>query len=102
MKETFIAVAVGAKTLLLTAEEVRTGVARAASMGLVEATQNVTSAVPSERWLNSRELSELTGIGDTSLEAMARDNRIPSIRVGSRALRFKFSEVEAALRKAVG
>jgi len=69
-------------------------------MGLVEATQNVTSTVGSERWLNSRELSELTGIGDTSLEAMARDNRIPSIRVGSRALRFKFSEVEAALRKA--
>jgi excisionase family DNA binding protein len=96
LKETFIAVAMGAKTLLLTAEEVKAAVARAAERGLGETTPNVTSTAPSERWLNSRELAALTGIGDTTLEQWAREERIPSIRAG-KALRFKASAVEAAL-----
>jgi len=54
------------------------------------------SAAP-ERWLNSRELSSLTGIGDTTLEQMAARGQIPCIRIG-RALRFIASEVEAELR----
>jgi excisionase family DNA binding protein len=97
MKETtFIAIAFGSRTALLTEAELRAGLVRAADMGLVKPTQNVTSTVPSERWLNSRELAQLTGIGDTTLEQWAREERIPSIRAG-KALRFKASAVEAAL-----
>jgi excisionase family DNA binding protein len=96
VNETLIAVACGVRTLLLTKAEVAAGVARAAGMGLGEPAQSAASTVAPEPLLNSRELARLTGVGDTLLEAMARDNRIPSIRIG-KALRFKFSAVEAAL-----
>jgi excisionase family DNA binding protein len=95
--ETLIAVACGARTILLTQEEIAAGVARATALGLAEPAQTMTSTAGSEeRWLTSRELAQLTGVGDTSLEAMARAGRIPCIRAG-KALRFKASAVEAAL-----
>jgi excisionase family DNA binding protein len=50
-----------------------------------------------EPLLDSRQLSALLGVGDTLLEAMAADGRIPSYRIG-RFLRFGPSEVKAALR----
>lgn len=59
----------------------------------------VAARVSVERWLNSRELSTLTGIGDTTLEQLARQGTIPCIRAG-KALRFVLSEVTAALRHA--
>ena len=97
MKDTtFIAIACGAKTLLLTAEEVKEGVERAAERGLGEPTVAPAAASP-EPWVDSRELAKLLNIGDTLVEAMARDNRIPSVRIGKKALRFKPSAVEAKL-----
>jgi excisionase family DNA binding protein len=72
--------------------------ARAASMGFGKE-QGVAgvSAATEERWLDSRQLAALTGIGDTTLEGLARTGTIPSLRAG-KALRFKLSEVEKALR----
>ena len=76
----------------------------AAELGLgasprANAAPAVAPVAGQERLLNSRELSELLGVGDTLLEQMAKDGRIPYLRIG-KALRFKFSDVEAALRHA--
>ena len=50
-----------------------------------------------EPWLTSAQLSALTQVGDTTLEAWAKQGVIPCIRAG-KALRFRHSEVLAALR----
>jgi hypothetical protein len=54
-------------------------------------------AAAPEKWLNSRQLAELTGIGDVTLEQMAARGDIPCIRAG-KALRFLASEVLFSLR----
>jgi excisionase family DNA binding protein len=52
---------------------------------------------PTERLVNSAELAELLGCNDTLVEQMARDGRIPAVRIG-RLLRFEPAAVLAALR----
>ena len=51
----------------------------------------------SERLLDSKQLGELLGCDATTCEAMARDGRLPSIRIG-RLLRFEASVCKARLR----
>jgi len=50
-----------------------------------------------ERWLTSDQLGELTGIHSTTWEAKAKSGEVPCKRVG-KLLRFRLSEVEAALK----
>lgn len=45
----------------------------------------------------AKQLGELLGVDSTTCEAMARDGRLPSIRIG-RLLRFEPSVCVAALR----
>jgi excisionase family DNA binding protein len=73
--------------------------ARAVSMGFGPGQGTERKAEAPERLLNSRELAELIGIGDTLVEQMARDGRLPHLRIG-KALRFEPGAVLAALRKA--
>lgn len=63
------------------------------------------SAPTAEPLVDSKAMAKLLGCGDTLVEAMARDGRIPSIRVGLpnrngevKGLRFEPSKVIAALR----
>jgi len=76
-------------------EQVTEGKIRAQQMGF-GSTPAAAPAVAEERWLDSRQLAAVTGIGDTTLEGLARTGVIPSLRAG-KALRFKLSEVEKAL-----
>ncbi len=55
------------------------------------------TAVQPEKLVSSKQLADLTGANDTLLEQMARDRRIPSVRIG-RLLRFEPARVMAALR----
>jgi hypothetical protein len=50
-----------------------------------------------ERLLDSRQLGELLGVGDTWLEGAAKRGDIPSVRIG-KALRFEPAAVLAVLR----
>ncbi|MDA8348263.1 MAG: helix-turn-helix domain-containing protein [Pseudomonadota bacterium] len=50
-----------------------------------------------ERLVDSKQLAELFGINDTFVEQLAKDGRLPSIRIG-RLLRFQPSLCLAALR----
>lgn len=50
-----------------------------------------------ERLLDSKQLGELLGCDPTTVEAMARDGRLPSIRIG-RLLRFEPALCLARLR----
>jgi excisionase family DNA binding protein len=86
------------RVMALPADQLRAALAAGEGLGL--AAQVTTAAVQSatpERWLNSEELGELIGIHATTVEGMARAKTIPSIRAG-KALRFKLSEVEAAIK----
>jgi excisionase family DNA binding protein len=86
-----------AARLALTAEELAT--ARDRYDALAPAPCAAPARAPvAERWLTSRELGELVGVGDTTLEAMAARGEIPHVRVG-KALRFLPSEVLQALRE---
>ena len=86
--------------LALPPDALRAALVAAAAMGLgpTAVLAPLPAGDPPERWIDSRELSALTGIGDTTLEAWAKSGRVPSIRAG-KALRFKPSEVERALKK---
>lgn len=86
--------------LALTAEELAAGRSRYEALG---AGANVAPAQApvAERWLTSRELAELTGVGDTWWEAMAARGEVPHIRAG-KALRFRLSEVLDRLRSRPG
>jgi excisionase family DNA binding protein len=70
---------------------------RAAAMGFGAEAAAVTTVNVEERWLDSRQLSKLTGIGDTTLEGLANRGQVPCLRAG-KLLRFKLSEVERALK----
>jgi len=50
-----------------------------------------------ERLLDSKELAALLGVNDTTIEQMAKDGRLPSIRIG-RLLRFEAGVCIARLR----
>jgi excisionase family DNA binding protein len=74
---------------------------RAAALGFgpVGAPPSADGAAP-QRLLNSKELGALIGVNATLIEQMAKDHRIPAVRIG-RLLRFEPAAVLAALR-AVG
>ena len=69
---------------------------RAAELGLSMPASS-TAPTTAERLLDSKAMAELLGVGDTTVEAMARDGRVPSVRIG-KALRFEPRAVLAALR----
>jgi len=86
--------------IALAPEALHAALDRAVAMGLGGHTVGEMPPIAGhqpERWIDSRELAALTGIGDTTLEAWAKTGTVPSIRAG-KALRFKASEVERALR----
>ena len=84
----------GAFTLV----EVAAARERARSMGFGAVPAEATSDTP-EKLLTSAGMAELLGIGDTTVEQMAKDRRIPSVRIG-KALRFEARAVLGALRRA--
>ena len=85
--------------LALPAETLSTGLARAASMGLGAAATAATGATTtSEPWLTSQQMEDLTHVHSTTWEARAKCGEVPCLRIG-KALRFKLSEVEAAIKK---
>ena len=59
-----------------------------------------TASMPAQRLLNSADMGALLGCNDTLVEQMAKEQRIPSIRVG-RLLRFEPQQVLEALRNAL-
>ena len=73
----------------------------AAELGLgTGAGANAAPAVaPVVPLMDSRELSAFLGVGDTLLEQMAKDGRLPHLRIG-KALRFEPAQVLEALRHA--
>lgn len=70
---------------------------RAQELGFKPLESKESRASYLERWLTSRELAQLIGVGDTTLEAMAARGEIPHQRIG-KALRFIESEVRVALK----
>jgi excisionase family DNA binding protein len=89
----------GGDAAALTLAEVTAARRRAAELGFRSLTVAAAPAPQPERLLNSKELAALTGVGDTTLEAMAARGEIPHLRIG-KALRFELSSVKAALRGA--
>ena len=87
--------------LVFTLPEIATARRRAAELGLnAEAPGNAGAGRPgdtAERWLTSKQLAEITGVGDVWWEQAAKSGRVPSIRAG-KALRFRLSEVAGFLR----
>ena len=96
MMKNHVLVEVAGRLAVLTLDELQAGYARADEL-LPEISPAAAAPEPVESLLDSRQLAELLGVGDTLLEAMAKGGRIPFFRIG-RFLRFKKSEVEAALR----
>jgi excisionase family DNA binding protein len=86
------------RVLALPPEQLRAALAAGAALGLGQHHEEapLLSGAP-ERWVNSEELAALIGVHATTIEGMAKRQEIPSIRAG-KALRFKVSEVEAALK----
>jgi excisionase family DNA binding protein len=84
--------------IALTPETLREGLDAARGFGLES---NAAPVVPAngvaERWLTSEELGELTSVHSTTWESKAKSGEVPHLRVG-KSLRFRLSEVEAALR----
>jgi excisionase family DNA binding protein len=88
--------------LVLEKHEFDSALRRGMEMGLARHAETMTAAASiaaDEKLVNSRELSAIVGVGDTTLEGMAGRGEIPSYRAG-KALRFRPSEVIAALRQA--
>lgn len=71
---------------------------RAVDLGFASRATAVAGTTSFEALVDSREMARRLGVGDTLVEAMARDGRIPSIRVGEKSLRFQPAAVLAALR----
>jgi excisionase family DNA binding protein len=101
MSASLIAIPLGdgsGRWIALPPETLREALVAAQTLGL--SSSSPTSATPgdvSERWLTSEELQKLTGVHSTTWEAKAKAREVPSLRVG-KALRFKLSEVEGAIR----
>jgi excisionase family DNA binding protein len=85
------------RVLALPPETLRAALAAGEDLGLGQGAALVVAGNTPERWLTSEELGALIGVHSTTVEGMARDKKIPSIRAG-KALRFKLSEVEAAIK----
>lgn len=86
--------------LALEPELLRQALDAAQSLGLGPAASSSPSAAASglaEPWLTSEQLQGLTQINSTNWEARAAAGKVPCRRVG-KLLRFKLSEVEAALK----
>ncbi len=104
MTEVLFMIPLNGQLLAFTLPDIATARRRAEALGLdpgligiaAPAPQGVADQRP-ERWLTSKQLAGHTGIGDTTLEGWAKQGIIPYIKAG-KALRFKISEVEAALR----
>ena len=60
----------------------------------------LTKSMPPQPLMNSAGMAALLGCNDTLVEQMAKEHRIPAIRVG-RLLRFEPDRVLEALRHAV-
>jgi len=89
--------------IALAPDALREALDAAQSLGLAPAPPassaiNGGGGIP-ERWLTSEQLQELTGIHSTTWESRAKSGEVPHRRVG-KALRFKISEIEAALKAA--
>jgi excisionase family DNA binding protein len=83
--------------LALSPEGLRSALAAGEALGLAVTAPVSPGNTAPEGWMNSEELGELLGLHSTTIEAMAKAQKIPSIRVG-KALRFEPSAVKAALR----
>ena len=81
--------------LQLTGEEYAAILARGLAPGPNAAP--AVAPVGAAQLLDSRQLSALLGVGDTLLEQMARDGRLPAVRIG-KFLRFDPSEVLRILK----
>jgi predicted DNA-binding transcriptional regulator AlpA len=87
--------------IALTADELEAHRRRANDLGFGQPLGSTANAAPAqpgmaERWLDSRELAALTGIGDTWWEGAAKRGEVPHLRAG-KYLRFRLSEVSEIL-----
>ena len=82
-----------------TAHEIAAGKQRAAELGFGAPAKNAAGDPLNEpaKLLDSTALGELLGVDPTTCEQMARDGRLPSIRIG-RLLRFEPRVCIGALR----
>jgi excisionase family DNA binding protein len=83
----------------LSAEALQEALTRGAALGLGAGSAAAVPGAAPEKWLTSEELGGLIGIHSTTIEGMSKRGELPCLRVG-KALRFKASEVEAAIRTA--
>ena len=90
----------GVGTVVLPATVVTEGLERGAQM-FGTSTSVRTPTATTEKLLNSQQMGELLGVDSTTVEAMAKDGRVPSIRIG-RLLRFEAAVCLAALRRSDG
>lgn len=104
MSEAVLMIPFNGHVLAFTLPEIATARRRAETLGLDSCLMRIAAPAPiyaaaqqPEPWLTSKQLAAQTGIGDTTLEGWAKQGKIPSFKAG-KALRFKVSEVEAALR----
>jgi excisionase family DNA binding protein len=81
-----------------TRQELTEARARAAELGF-GTSASVSAPASPEKLLDSKGMAALLDAHDTTLEQMARDGRVPSIRIG-KLLRFEPAAVIAALRSA--
>ena len=88
----------GVGVLGLSPADLSAALRRGAELGLPQGAEAKSAAATPEPLLTSAQLAELTQIGDTTVEAWARQGTIPCIRAG-KALRFRYSEVLAALSR---
>jgi len=80
----------------LTPEAFASALEAGSALGLGPATTSI-AAGPPEPLLNSEQMAALVGVHSTTIEAMAKRDEIPSVRIG-KALRFEPSAVKAKLR----
>jgi hypothetical protein len=87
----------GGRVLALAPEALRAALAAGETLGLGTAAAVPMPTSTAERWLTSEELQAATGVHSTTWESKAKTGDVPCLRVG-KSLRFKLSEVEAAIR----
>jgi excisionase family DNA binding protein len=63
-------------------------------------TQETPTELPcNERLVTAREISRVLGVGASTLYVMAKKNRVPHYKIGETGIRYRMSEVLAALRR---